>query len=71
MLLWTGAGFITYALHQNLNFLLEGVFEEFVGELLDKKDETSMKVEIFSDLRLNQILEHNVEHLSSGEFHLV
>ncbi|XP_074359616.1 uncharacterized protein LOC141699665 isoform X2 [Apium graveolens] len=39
-----------------------------VGELLDRKDETCMKAEICSELGLNQILERNMVHLSSGEF---
>lgn len=39
-----------------------------VGELLDTKDDTGMKANICSDLGLNQILERNLAHLSSGEF---
>ncbi|XP_074348354.1 ABC transporter E family member 2-like isoform X1 [Apium graveolens] len=39
-----------------------------VGELLDSRDETGMKAKICSELGLNQILERNLVHMSSGEF---
>ncbi|KAL8101916.1 ABC transporter E family member 2-like [Apium graveolens] len=53
---------------QDTEFFARRGLQGIVGELLDRKDETGMKAEICSELGLNQILERNLVHLSSGEF---